>query len=147
MELNINDIKDVIPHRYPFLLVDRIVEIEKGDRVVGIKNVTYNEPFFQGHFPEKPVMPGVLVIESMAQTGAVLLLADIEDKEDKLVYFMSIDNVKFRKPVVPGDRMRIEVEVLNLRSRTCKIRCEAFVEEELVTEAEIMSALVDREDQ
>ncbi len=141
---DVKEIMDIIPHRYPFMLVDRIIEMEKGKRIVGIKNVTFNEEFFQGHFPGEPVMPGVLIVEAMAQTGAVLLLSDIPDRDKKLVFFMGIDNVRFRKPVVPGDQLRIVVTVLRLKSRTCKIKGEAFVDGQLVTEAEILSALVDR---
>ncbi len=142
---DVREIMDIIPHRYPFMLVDRIVEMEKGKRIVGIKNVTFNEEFFQGHFPGDPVMPGVLIVEAMAQTGAVLLLSDVPDRDKKLVFFMGIDKVRFRKPVVPGDQLRIVVTVLKLKTKTCKIKGEAFVDGQLVTEAEILSALVDRE--
>jgi beta-hydroxyacyl-ACP dehydratase FabZ len=142
--LAIREIMDRIPHRYPFLLVDRIVEHTNGQRVVAIKNVTMNEPFFQGHFPGAPVMPGVLIIEALAQAGAVLLLSDIPDRATKLVYFTGIDQARFRRPVVPGDQIRLTMEVLKLRARTCKMRGIAEVDGELVAEAEIMSALVDR---
>jgi 3-hydroxyacyl-[acyl-carrier-protein] dehydratase len=142
--LEIREIMDRIPHRYPFLLVDRIVELTPGQRVVAIKNVTMNEPFFQGHFPGAPVMPGVLIIEALAQAGAVLLLSDIPDRASKLVYFTGIDQARFRRPVVPGDRIKLTMEVLKLRSRTCKMRGIAEVDGELTAEAEIMSALVDR---
>ncbi len=142
--LEIREIMERIPHRYPFLLVDRVIELLPGKRIVAIKNVTINEPFFQGHFPGAPVMPGVLVIEALAQAGAVLLLSDIPDRASKLVYFTGIDEARFRRPVVPGDQIRLTMEVLKLRSRTCKMRGTAEVEGELAAEAEIMSALVER---
>jgi beta-hydroxyacyl-ACP dehydratase FabZ len=142
--LEIREIMDRIPHRYPFLLVDRVIELVPQQRIVAIKNVTMNEPFFQGHFPGAPVMPGVLVIEAIAQAGAVLLLSDIPDRASKLVYFTGIDQARFRRPVVPGDQIRLTVEVIKLRSRTCKMRGLADVGGELVAEAEIMSALVER---
>jgi len=140
----IREIMDRIPHRYPFLLVDRVVELVPQQRVVAIKNVTINEPFFQGHFPGAPVMPGVLIIEALAQAGAVLLLSDIPDRDSKLVYFTGIDEARFRRPVVPGDQIRLTMEVLKLRARTCKMRGTAEVDGELVAEVEIMSALVER---
>jgi beta-hydroxyacyl-ACP dehydratase FabZ len=139
----IGEILDVLPHRYPFLLVDRILEIEEKKRAVGIKNVTMNEPFFQGHFPGNPVMPGVLVVEGMAQVGAVMLLSSIPDRKNKLIYFTGIDGARFRRPIVPGDQIRFELKVLKLKSRVCKMRGEAFVEGKLAAEAEILSALVD----
>ncbi len=137
-------IQGILPHRYPFLLVDRILEIEPGKRIVGIKNVTVNEEFFQGHFPGKPVMPGVLIIEAMAQVGGVLLLMDVENRQDKLVYFMGIDEARFRRPVVPGDQIRFELEVLRLKASVCKLQGKAFVDGALVAEAVIMSSMVDR---
>ena len=133
-----------IPHRYPFLLVDRIVEMEPGKRIVAYKNVTMNEPFFQGHFPGAPIMPGVLIIEAMAQAGAVLLLHDMEDRESKLVFFTGIDHARFRRTVVPGDQISLTLEVLKLRSRTCKLKGRAEVDGQLAAEAEILSALVNR---
>jgi beta-hydroxyacyl-ACP dehydratase FabZ len=142
--LEIREIMERIPHRYPFLLVDRVIELVPQQRIVAIKNVTMNEPFFQGHFPGAPVMPGVLVIEAMAQAGAVLLLSDIPDRASKLVYFTGIDQARFRRPVVPGDQIRLDVSVMKLRARTCKMRGLAEVGGELVAEAEIMSALVER---
>ncbi|HMG12761.1 MAG TPA: UDP-3-O-acyl-N-acetylglucosamine deacetylase, partial [Gemmatimonadaceae bacterium] len=116
----IEDIMRVLPHRYPFLLVDRILEIEEKKRIVGLKNVTINEPFFQGHFPGHPIMPGVLIIEAMAQVGGMLMLGSLEDPDSKVVYFMSLDNVKFRRPVKPGDQLRFELEVVQLRGTVCK---------------------------
>ncbi len=139
--LNTEEIMGILPHRFPFLLVDKIVELEEKKRIVGIKNVTYNENFFQGHFPSKPVMPGVLIIEAMAQVGGVLLLKSLPEMKRRVVFFMGIDKAKFRRPVYPGDQIRIEVEVLRLRERTCKVQGKAFVEGDLVAEAEIMSAL------
>ena len=119
--------------------------MEAGRRVVGIKNVTFNEPFFQGHFPGNPVMPGVLIVEAMAQVGAVLLLQGVPDREHKLVYFAGIDRARFRRPVTPGDQIRFEVEVLKLRSRSARLRGEAFVDGVLVAEAELFSSMVDRD--
>jgi len=142
--LDITTILQLLPHRYPFLLVDRILGLEDGRRAVGIKNVTFNEPFFQGHFPGAPVMPGVLIVEAMAQVGAVLLLRGVPDRKDKLVYFAGIDRARFRRPVVPGDQIRFEVEVLQLRSRSARLRGEAFVDGVLVAEAEMLSSMVDR---
>ena len=135
-----------IPHRYPFLLVDRVVELSPGERIVALKNVTINEPFFQGHFPGAPIMPGVLIIEAMAQTGAVLLLHDMQGRESKLVYFTGIDHARFRRTVVPGDQIRFTLEVVKLRSRSCKMRGRAEVDGQLAAEAEILSALVERGD-
>lgn len=142
--LDITQILAILPHRYPFLLVDRILEYEPKKRVVGIKNVTLNEPFFAGHFPGAPVMPGVLIVEAMAQTAGVMMLANIPDRESKLVFFTGIDNARFRRPVVPGDQLRLELTVLRLRPRYIRLRGEAFVDGELVAEAEISSSLVDR---
>ncbi|MDH5405802.1 MAG: 3-hydroxyacyl-ACP dehydratase FabZ [Candidatus Aminicenantes bacterium] len=141
--INIDEIMKLLPHRFPFLLVDRIVELEENKRIVGIKNVTINEGFFQGHFPKTPIMPGVLIIEAMAQVGGILLLRTIPDRENKLVYFMGIEQAKFRKPVLPGDQLRFEVEVLKLKSRVCKMQGKAYVGEDLVAEAIIMSSMVD----
>ena len=138
-------IQKILPHRYPFLLVDRIVELELDKKVVGIKMVTINEPFFQGHFPGKPIMPGVLIIEAMAQTGGVLLLNTFENPDDKLVYFMQINNAKFRKPVVPGDQLYLEVKLKNKKSKIVMMSGRAFVGDDLVAEADFMSAIVDRE--
>ena len=141
--MDIHQILKKLPHRYPFLLVDRVVEFEKDVRIKAIKNVTINEPFFVGHFPGHPIMPAVLIIEAMAQTGGVLLLSMVDDPNAKLVYFMGIDNAKFRKPVRPGDQVRFELTLLKLKNRICKMRGEAFVDGQLVAEAELLSAVVD----
>ncbi|MFZ1947219.1 MAG: bifunctional UDP-3-O-[3-hydroxymyristoyl] N-acetylglucosamine deacetylase/3-hydroxyacyl-ACP dehydratase [bacterium] len=142
--LTIEEIQEIMPHRYPFLLVDRILHLEEGKRVVGIKNVTMNEPFFAGHFPGHPIMPAVLIIEAMAQVGGVLLLSMVENPRAKLVYFMAIDKAKFRKPVFPGDQVRFELEMLKMKMNTCKMAGKAYVAENLVAEAELLSILVDR---
>ncbi len=142
--LDITQIMAILPHRYPFLLVDRIIDYEAGKWVVGIKNVTLNEPFFVGHFPGAPIMPGVLIVEAMAQTAGVLMLASLPDRADKLVFFTGIDGAKFRRPVVPGDQLRLELTVLRLRPRYIKLRGEAYVDRHLVAEALISSSLVDR---
>lgn len=133
-----------LPHRYPFLLVDRILEAEPGRRVVGLKNVSINEPFFQGHFPGHPIMPGVLIVEAMAQAGGVLLLSELPQPESKVVYFMALDEVKFRRPVVPGDQLRLEVDVLQNRGSTVRLAGKAFVGEALAAEATMMARIVDR---
>ena len=140
----IEDIMRALPHRYPFLLVDRILEIEENKRVVGIKNVTINEPFFQGHFPGHPIMPGVLIVEAMAQVGGMLLLGGLEDPDTKVVYFMSLDNVRFRKPVKPGDQIVFEVEIIQIRGKIAKTRGVARVDGEVVAEAEMAAMVRDR---
>lgn len=143
--MDVRAILESIPHRYPFVLVDRIVEMEAGRRIVALKNVTINEPYFVGHFPGAPVMPGVLIVEAMAQAGAVLLLHDMPDRHRKLVYFTGIDGARFRRAVVPGDQLRLTLEVLNLRAKACRMKGTAEVEGQLAAEAEILSALVDRD--
>ena len=142
--MQIQDILKVIPHRYPFLLVDRIVEMDPPRRIVGIKNVTINEPFFQGHFPDHPIMPGVLLIEAMAQVGGMLLLGSVENPENKVIYFMSLDNVKFRRPVIPGDQVRFELEMLQFRGKRCKMQGAGYVDGHKVVEGEMMAQIVDR---
>ena len=145
-KMDIGRIMDVLPHRYPFLLVDRIIEIEGQQRIVGIKNVTINEQFFHGHFPGHPIMPGVLIIEAMAQVGGMLLMNHFEGQnvEDKVVYFMSLDNVKFRRPVVPGDQIRFELEMLQFRGKTCRMKGVGYVDGQVVAEAEMMAMVTDK---
>ena len=137
-------IQELLPHRYPFLLVDRIIELVPKERIVGIKQVSINEPYFQGHFPNAPVMPGVLVIEALAQVGAVLALREIADRDSKLVLFTGIREARFRKPVVPGDTLTLEVTALRIGSRVQRMRGEAKVDGQLVADAEIMSIIADR---
>lgn len=144
--LDVTEIRRILPHRYPMLLVDRIVELEP-ERVVGIKNVTANEPFFTGHFPDFPVMPGVLIVEAMAQTAGVLVLKSIEDREKKLVLLVSIDSARFRKPVVPGDQLRIEMKLLKRKASVAKMSGTATVDGAVVAEAEVMCKLADKEDE
>lgn len=141
---DINGILNIMPHRYPMLLIDRILDLEPEKKVVAIKNVTINEPFFVGHFPGHPIMPGVLILEAMAQAGGVLLLNAIEDPQTKVVYFMSINNAKFRKPVIPGDQLRFELEMLSYRRMTCKMDAKAYVGDDLVAGAEFMAMVMDR---
>ena len=144
--MDISKIMNYLPHRYPFLLVDRILEVEGTKRIVGLKNVTINEPFFQGHFPGHPIMPGVLIIEAMAQVGGMLLMSHFEgqDTANKVVYFMSLDNVKFRRPVVPGDQIRFELDMLQFRGKTCRMKGAGFVDGQIVAEAEMMAMVVDK---
>jgi UDP-3-O-[3-hydroxymyristoyl] N-acetylglucosamine deacetylase/3-hydroxyacyl-[acyl-carrier-protein] dehydratase len=142
--LDIEGIMLIMPHRYPFLLIDKVLDLEPVKRVVAIKNVTINEPFFQGHFPGHPIMPGVLIIEAMAQAGGILLLKAVKDPETKMVYFMSIDKVKFRRPVKPGDTLRFELEMLIFRRNTCKMAGKAYVGDAVVAEAELMAMVMDR---
>ena len=137
-------ILELLPHRYPFLLVDRVLEVQGTQKIVGLKNVTFNEPFFQGHFPGHPVMPGVLIIEAMAQTGGLLLMEQIPDREKKVVYFMGIDGVKFRKPVLPGDQLRMEVEMLQFRGKVAKMKGTAYVDGKVAAEAEMLAGVVDK---
>lgn len=133
-----------LPHRYPMLLVDRIIEFEQGKRIVGIKNVTINEPFFMGHYPGHPIMPGVLIIEAMAQVGGLLIMDQVENLDEKVVYFMSMDNVKWRRPVTPGDQIRFEVEVLQFRRNIAKMRGVGLVDGNVAAEAEFMARIVDK---
>jgi beta-hydroxyacyl-ACP dehydratase FabZ len=143
---DIKQVMELLPHRYPFLLVDRILEFEPNKRIVGLKNVTINEPFFQGHFPGHPIMPGVLLIEAMAQTGGVLALKSIpeEDVKKKVIYFMSIDKAKFRKPVLPGDQVRLEITVIKQRGNIQSLQTVAKVDGAVVAQAELMAMIVDK---
>jgi 3-hydroxyacyl-[acyl-carrier-protein] dehydratase len=142
--LDVLQIQAILPHRYPFLLIDRVVEIQRTKKIVALKNVTINEPFFVGHFPGSPIMPGVLIVEAMAQAGATLLLTEIEDRDEKLVVFTGIERARFRRPVVPGDQLRIEVEVLAWRRIAGRMGGNVFVDGKLVAEAIISCAVVDR---
>ncbi len=142
--MDINEIQSIIPHRYPMLLIDRVLELEPLKKIVAIKNVTMNEQVFEGHFPGAPVYPGVFIIEAMAQAGAVLLFREVPDRENKLLYFTGIEEAKFRKPVLPGDQLRLEVSVIKYKMGFAKLRAEAFVDGQLVTEAVISSALANR---
>ncbi|HAK60651.1 MAG TPA: 3-hydroxyacyl-[acyl-carrier-protein] dehydratase FabZ [Nitrospiraceae bacterium] len=144
--LDIREIQEILPHRYPFLLIDRIVEMELKQRIVAIKNVTINEPFFQGHFPGHPIMPGVLLLEAMAQAAGILAFRSSQDTdvENKVIYFMTIDKAKFRKPVVPGDQVRFEMELIKLRMNISSFKGRAIVDDALVAEAEMKAMLVDK---
>ncbi len=142
--VDINGLLDIMPHRYPFLLIDRIIDVIPDKHVTALKNVTINEPFFQGHFPGHPIMPGVLILESLAQAGGVLLLNAVDKPQDKVVYFMSLNNVKFRKPVLPGDQLRLELEMHSFRRSTCKMSGEAYVDDKVVASADFMAMVMDR---
>lgn len=144
MIFDIQEIMDFLPHRYPFLLVDRVMEFERGKRLVAIKNVTMNEPFFQGHFPGNPIMPGVLVVEAMAQAGAILLMSEFPDRHSKLAVFTGIDDAKFRRGITPGDQLRLEIDVIRFRSRAGKMAGKAFVDGKLVCEATLSCQVVPR---
>ena len=144
--IDIQGIMDLLPHRYPILLVDRILDYERGQWIRGIKNISMGDQVFQGHFPKRPVFPGVLIVEAMAQTGGCLMMMDIEDWAKKVIFFMGIDAVKFRKPVVPGDQLVMEAKVIQLRGKIAKLRGEAFVNGVKVAEAEFMSMLMDAEE-
>jgi 3-hydroxyacyl-[acyl-carrier-protein] dehydratase len=145
MILDVVEIQKILPHRYPFLMVDGILEMERLKRIVGVKNVTINESHFQGHFPGAPVMPGVLIIESMAQTGGLLLLTEVPDREKKLLYFVAVDGARFRRPVVPGDQLKVEMNVLSWRGDFCKLEGKATVDGKLAAEATLMCKMVDRD--
>jgi 3-hydroxyacyl-[acyl-carrier-protein] dehydratase len=145
MILDSTGIQKILPHRYPFLMVDGVLEIERLKRIVGVKNVSMNEDYFQGHFPGKPIMPGVLVIEALAQTGGLLLLMEVPDREKKLVYFVAVDDARFRRPVVPGEQLRLEVTVVSWRGNFCKLEGRATVNGELAAEATLMCKMVDRD--
>jgi 3-hydroxyacyl-[acyl-carrier-protein] dehydratase len=142
MTFDIQEILEFLPHRYPFLMIDRIVEFENKKRVVAIKNVSFNEPFFQGHFPGYPIMPGVLVIEAMAQAGAIIMMSEIPDRQKKLAVFTGIEKAKFRRPVTPGDQLRIEVDVLTFKSRIGRMEGKAFVEGKLACQAILTCSIV-----
>ena len=142
--LDIGDIQRILPHRYPFLLIDRVIDLTRKERIVAIKNVTANEPFFVGHFPGLPIMPGVLIVEAIAQAGGALLLTEVEDRDDKLMVFTGIERARFRRPVVPGDQLRIEVEVKAWRVRAVRMEGIAYVGEKRVAEAVVTCQLVDR---
>jgi UDP-3-O-[3-hydroxymyristoyl] N-acetylglucosamine deacetylase/3-hydroxyacyl-[acyl-carrier-protein] dehydratase len=142
---DVNAVQRILPHRYPFLMVDKIIEFRIDESIVGTKNVSSNEPFLVGHFPGHPIMPGVLILEGMAQTGGILLLNGLENPGDKLAYFMAVNNAKFRKPVLPGDQLVYEVQLISRRSRVCQLNGKAFVDGQLVAEAELMASIVDRE--
>ena len=145
MIMDVVEIQKYLPHRFPFLMVDRIIEIERIKRIVGIKNVTVHESHFQGHFPGQPVMPGVLIIEAMAQTGGLLLLTEVPDRDNKLLFFAAVDGARFRRPVVPGDQLRLEMSVLAWRGDFCKLEGKALVDGQLVAEATLMCKMVDRD--
>src|SRR5712692_10486567 len=145
MLMDSTEIQKILPHRYPFLMVDAIVELERLKRIVGVKNVSINESHFQGHFPGAPVMPGVLIIESMAQTGGVLLLQEVPDREKKLLYFVAVDGARFRRPVVPGDQLKLEMTVVSWRGDFCKLDGRATVDGQLAAEATLMCKMIDRE--
>lgn len=147
MTFDIQEIMGFLPHRYPFLLIDRIVEFEPTRRLVAIKNVTINEPFFQGHFPGYPIMPGVLVVEAMAQAGGIIMMHELPDRAQKLVVFTGIERAKFRRPVTPGDQLRIEVDVLSFRTRAGRIEGKAFVDGKLACEATLTCQVVPRSPQ
>ena len=142
--LDISDILRILPHRFPFLLIDRVIDLTRKERIVAIKNVTINEPFFAGHFPNMPIMPGVLIVEAIAQAGGALLLTEVEDREDKLMVFTGIQRARFRRPVVPGDQLRIEVEVKAWRTTAVRMEGVAFVADKRVAEATVTCQLVDR---
>ncbi|MCX7975368.1 MAG: 3-hydroxyacyl-ACP dehydratase FabZ [Candidatus Aminicenantes bacterium] len=142
----IEEIIQFLPHRYPFLLVDRILSMEKGKAIVGLKNVTINEPYFQGHFPEKKIMPGVLIVEAMAQCGGILLYHSVENPENKFVLLSRINNVRFRKAVGPGDTLRLEAEIIKIRQRFCELKTKAWVGDEVAAEAEILAAILDSQE-
>lgn len=146
--IGLKEIQEVLPHRYPFLLVDRIVEIELGKRVVGLKNVSINEPFFAGHFPGHPIMPGVLILEAMAQVGGFLLMRSVGARaEKKVVYFTGIERARFRRPVVPGDQIRFDVDLLKWRRQMCRMKGAALVDGKVAAEAEMSAVVVDRDPQ
>ena len=142
--MDVTEILNILPHRYPMLLVDRVLEIEPGQRIVGLKNVSANEPFFAGHFPGRPVMPGVLIIEALAQCGGLLLMGGLENPDDKVIYFLSVDGVKFRRPVIPGDQLILELDLVQGRGRRGKLKGVARVDGKVAAEATILGQVMDR---
>jgi 3-hydroxyacyl-[acyl-carrier-protein] dehydratase len=145
MILDINGIQKILPHRYPFLMVDAVLEMEEKKHILGVKNVSINEAYFQGHFPGQPVMPGVLILEAMAQTGGLLLLKEVPDRENKLLYFVAVDGARFRRPVLPGEQLILDMSVVSWRGNFCKLAGKALVNGELAAEAILMCKMVDRE--
>ena len=144
-QIDIQRIMEMIPHRHPFLMIDKVVDVVANQRATGVKNVSINENYFRGHFPARPVMPGVLIIESMAQTGGLLLLLEVPDRENKLLFFVAVDGARFRRPVVPGEQLRIEMNVLAWRGDFCKLEGKAMVDGQLAAEATLMCKMVDRD--
>lgn len=142
--MEIQEILELLPHRYPMLLVDRVLDLQEGERIVAVKNVTANEPFFQGHFPGHPVMPGVLIVEALAQCGGLLIMKGVENPETKVIYVLSLDEVKFRRPVVPGDQLTLEVEMLHFRGSRGKLKGIARVDGKVATEATILGQVMDK---
>jgi 3-hydroxyacyl-[acyl-carrier-protein] dehydratase len=142
--MEIGDIFKILPHRYPFLLIDRVVELERKKRVVAIKNVTFNEPYFQGHFPDRPIMPGVLIVEAIAQAGGALLMTEVPNRDELLMVFTGIERARFRRPVVPGDQLRIEVEVLAWRMTAARLQGKAYIGDKVAAEAVVTCRLVPR---
>ncbi|WP_419940149.1 3-hydroxyacyl-ACP dehydratase FabZ [Candidatus Palauibacter sp.] len=142
--MDVTEILNILPHRYPMLLVDRVLEMEPGQRIVGLKNVSANEPFFAGHFPGRPVMPGVLIIEALAQCGGLLLMGGLENPEDKVIYFLSVDGVKFRRPVIPGDQLILELDLVQGRGKRGKLKGVARVDGRVAAEATILGQVMDR---
>jgi beta-hydroxyacyl-ACP dehydratase FabZ len=142
----IKEIQKILPHRYPFLLVDRVLKLEKGKSIVAIKNVTYNEPFFNGHFPEYKIMPGVLIIEALAQAGGILLFHSLPDPEDKIVLLSKIKSAKFRKPVIPGDQIEFHVDLVKEKNRFCEVKGKAYVDEEVAVESEVIAYWLHRDE-
>ena len=143
--LDINEIQRILPHRYPFLLIDRVIDMTRRERIVAVKNVTINEPFFQGHFPNLPIMPGVLIVEAIAQAGGALLLTEVEDRDQKLMVFTGIERARFRRPVLPGDQVRIEVDVKSWRMNAVRMEGKAFVGDKRVAEATVTCQLIARD--
>jgi 3-hydroxyacyl-[acyl-carrier-protein] dehydratase/UDP-3-O-[3-hydroxymyristoyl] N-acetylglucosamine deacetylase/3-hydroxyacyl-[acyl-carrier-protein] dehydratase len=142
----IKEIQKILPHRYPFLLVDRVLDLKKGKSIKAIKNVTYNEPFFNGHFPEHKIMPGVLIIEALAQSGGILLYHSLPDPDDKIVLLSKIKSAKFRKPVIPGDQIEFHVDLVKARNRFCEVKGKAYVDEEVVVESEVIAYWLHRDE-